>query len=194
MRVLGIDPGTICCGYGVVESGVRGQGSELNSKLKTQNSKLNSEPIYIASGEIKLNKADTLPERLKSLYDSLKTVIAEHKPSHMCIEKIFYHKSIRSAFALGAARGIVMLLSAETAIPIFEHNSTELKQAITGYGRAEKHQVEDMIKRILNINSKLSPDAADALALCVCHINSSQLTVDNSQPKEKMQATVRRLH
>ncbi|MBI4654754.1 MAG: crossover junction endodeoxyribonuclease RuvC [Nitrospirae bacterium] len=165
MRVLGIDPGTICCGYGIVAI-----HSEGRSGSKA--------PIHIASGKIKLNKNDTLPERLKALYDSLEAVIAEYKPSRMCLEKIFYHKSIRSAFTLGAARGIVMLLSAENAIPIFEHNSTELKQAITGYGRAEKHQVESMIKRILNINSKLSPDAADALALCVCHINSSRWMKD----------------
>ncbi len=174
MRVLGIDPGTICCGYGIVDSRAKGQGSRVKGQgSRLQN--LNPELIYITSGEVKMNKKAPLPGRLKVLYDSLKAVISEYMPSHLCLEKIFYHKSITSAFALGSARGVVMLLAAEHDIPVFEYNSTGLKQAITGYGRAEKRQVEDMIKRILNINSKLSTDAADALALCVCHINSSGL-------------------
>ena len=132
-----------------------------------------------------MNKKDTLPERLKVLYDSLKATINEYKPAHLCIEKIFYHKSIRSAFALGSTRGVAMLLAAENNIPVFEYNSTELKMALTGYGRAEKRQVKEMVIRILNLHPPVSPltkggiewglseDMTDALALCICHINSA---------------------
>jgi crossover junction endodeoxyribonuclease RuvC len=161
MRILGIDPGSICCGYGIIE---------------TSDSKL----IYVISGDIKLNKKAPLPDRLKILYDSLKSIIDEYKPSHLCIEKIFYHKSIRSAFSLGSTRGIALLLAAQSDLPVFEYNSTELKMALTGYGRADKRQVQEMVKRILNLNlnsrsSDLSEDSTDALALCICHINHRRL-------------------
>jgi crossover junction endodeoxyribonuclease RuvC len=158
MRIIGIDPGTICCGYGVIESG-------RNSKL-----------IHITSGDIRLKQKDPLQERLKILYHSLSVVINEYQPSQLCLEKIFYHKSIRSAFALGSTRGVVLLLAAESEIPVFEYNPTQLKMALTGYGRAEKRQVQEMVKRILNLNTSgktMSEDTTDALALCICHIHSS---------------------
>ncbi|MBI5407970.1 MAG: crossover junction endodeoxyribonuclease RuvC [Nitrospirae bacterium] len=121
-----------------------------------------------------MNPKDPLPDRLKTLYDSLKAVINEYHPSQLCIEKIFYYKSIRSALALGSTRGIALLLAAENGIPVFEYNSTALKMALTGYGRAEKRQVQQMVKILLNLNSpNLSEDSTDALALCICHINSS---------------------
>ncbi len=159
MRIIGIDPGTVSSGYGIVES-------SPSSNL----------PVYIASGDIKMNRRDALPERLKILYDSLKKTLDKYRPSSLCIEKIFYHKSIRSAFTLGSTRGIAMLLAAENSIPVFEYNPTELKMAVTGYGRAEKQQVNKMVIRILNLKPSLitlSEDSSDALALCICHINSS---------------------
>jgi len=170
LRVIGIDLGSVCCGYGIIEI----------SNLKSQISNLK----YIVSGRIKMNKKDTFPVRLKLLYSSLKEIINEYKPTHLCIEKIFYHKSIRSAFALGGVRGIAMLLAGKDAMPVFEYNSTELKQAVTGYGRAEKHQIREMVMQILNLKSapetssgrnpksEISLDEADALALCICHVNS----------------------
>ncbi len=188
MRVIGIDPGTICCGYGIIEAGVRGQGSNVPPHpplAKGGQRGGNSELTYIASGDIRMNKRDTLPERLKVLYNSLRTIICEYKPSHLCIEKIFYHKSIVSAFALGSTRGIAMLLAAENNLPVFEYNSTELKMALTGYGRAEKRQVKEMVIRILNLHPPVSPltkggiegglseDITDALALCICHIHNN---------------------
>ncbi len=181
MRVIGIDPGTLCCGYGIIETGSRGQGVK-GSRIP------NSELVYITSGEIRMKNTEALPERLKILYNALKNIIDEYQPAHLCIEKIFYHKSIHSAFALGAARGIVMLLAAQNALPVFEYNPTALKMALTGYGRAEKRQVKEMVIRILNLNNKqdsridpltprpldpfvITEDASDALALCICHIN-----------------------
>ncbi len=158
MRIIGIDPGTVCCGYGIVET-------------------LNNRDIHhVNSGDVKLKKKDPLPDRLKILHVSLTAIINEYKPSQLCLEKIFYHKSIRSAFALGSTRGVVLLIAAENRLPVFEYNSTELKMALTGYGRAEKRQVQEMVKRILNLDpskAMLSEDTSDALALCICHINSS---------------------
>jgi crossover junction endodeoxyribonuclease RuvC len=158
MRIIGIDPGTICCGYGVVETGRR------------------NTPVHVASGEVRLNKSAPLPERLKTVYDSLNAVIIENRPDQLCIEKIFYHKSIRSALTLGSVRGVVLLLAAQNSLPLFEYNPTELKMALTGYGRAEKRQVQEMVKIILNLKSskeRMSEDRTDALALCICHINTS---------------------
>ncbi len=159
MRIIGIDPGTICCGYGIVETaGAR------------------REPVYVAAGDIRLNRKDPLQRRLGILYSSLQAIIRKYDPSRMCLEKIFYHKSIRSALALGSIRGIALLLAAQQDIPVFEHNSTELKMALTGYGRAEKRQVQEMVKRILGLDRRcndLSEDSTDALALCVCHIHSA---------------------
>ncbi|MEK6528018.1 MAG: crossover junction endodeoxyribonuclease RuvC [Nitrospirota bacterium] len=156
MRVIGIDPGTVTCGCAIVE--VR-----ANS------------PAYITAADIRMNKKDSLPERLKVLHNSLNDVFNEYSPSHLCIEKIFYHKSIRAAFALGSTRGIAMLVAAENGVPVFEYNPTEIKMAITGYGRAEKQQVREMVIRILNLKppqSTLSEDSSDALALCICHVNT----------------------
>jgi crossover junction endodeoxyribonuclease RuvC len=181
MRIIGVDPGTVCCGYGIVESGQRtgdrrqkiGNPNFSTSQLPNFNS--SSKLIHVTSGEIRMKQKDPMPERLKLLYDSLKAVIHEHKPSHLCIEKIFYHKSIRSTLALGSTRGVILLLAAENNLPVFEYNSTELKMALTGYGRAEKRQVQHMVKILLNLNSStLSEDSTDALALCICHIHSSQ--------------------
>jgi crossover junction endodeoxyribonuclease RuvC len=159
MNIIGIDPGTIVCGYGVVE--VTGKRKETK---------------YVTAGDIKLNKKAPLPERLKVLYESLNSIIHEYGPSHLCLEKIFYHKSIPSAFALGSTRGIAMLLAAQNGLDLSEYNPTEVKMALTGYGRAEKRQVQEMVKIILNLKSskqKFSEDSTDALALCICHINSS---------------------
>jgi len=156
MRVIGIDPGTIVCGYGIVEASGRN-------------------PVHIYSGEIKLRQKDLLQERLKTVYDSLKSTIIEYSPDHLCLEKIFYHKSILSAMTLGSVRGIALLLTAEHNLPLFEYNPTELKMALTGYGRAEKSQVQEMVKIVLNLKAshpKMSLDRSDALALCICHINS----------------------
>jgi len=157
MRIIGVDPGTVCCGYGIVE--IRGAARR--------------EPAYVASGEVRMDQKSPLPERLKILHDSLMAIIEEYNPSHLCIEKIFYHKSIRSALALGSTRGVVLLLAAQNGLPVFEYNSTSLKMALTGYGRAEKRQVQQMVKILLGINSaKMSEDSTDALALCICHINN----------------------
>lgn len=158
MNIIGIDPGTVCCGYGILA---------VNKKPYV--------PKYVASGDIRMSSKKPLPERLHILYDSLKDIILEHKPSHLCMEKVFYHKSIRSSMALGTTRGVVMLLAAQHGMPLFEYNPTEVKMALTGYGRAEKRQVQEMVIRVLSLEPSqiMSEDTSDALALTICHINSS---------------------
>ena len=163
MRIIGIDPGTICCGYGILETG------KIKNNLQ-----------HVVSGDVKMKRKDPLQDRLKVLYSSLDEIIKEYKPSQLCIEKIFYHKSIVSAFALGSTRGVVLLLAAQNDIPVFEYNPTAIKMALTGYGRAEKRQVQEMVKIILNLKSSPAPmseDTSDALALCICHINSSTINL-----------------
>ncbi len=162
MRVIGIDPGTIVCGYGIVDAQRKGETGK-------------SDPVHIVSGDVKLNRKAPLPDRLRILYESLSSVIDEYNPTHLSLEKIFYHKSIQSAFALGSTRGVVMLLAAQNNLPLSEYNPTQVKMALTGYGRAEKRQVQEMVKIILNLkrsSEKFSEDRSDALALCICHINS----------------------
>ncbi len=158
MKIIGIDPGTVCCGYGILA---------VESKPYI--------PKYVTAGDIRMSAKKPLPERLKKVSDTLKAIILEHKPSHLCIEKIFYHKSIRSSMTLGAVRGVVMLLAADNGMPVFEYNPTEIKMALTGYGRAEKRQVQEMVIRVLNLDPshEMSEDTSDALAVSICHINSS---------------------
>ncbi len=123
-----------------------------------------------------MNRKEHLSLRLAKLYESLNAAIEQYRPDELCIEKIFYHKSIQSAFTLGSARGVVLLLAGQHNLPVFEYNPTELKKALTGYGRAEKRQVQEMVKIILNLKNTPAPiseDTSDALALCICHINSS---------------------
>lgn len=152
MKILGIDPGTRRCGYGIIES-------------------LSGQPIHIASGVISLNSNDAMHYRLLSIYNQLDNIITLYGPSHAAIEKAFYYKNARSSFALGQARGIALLLAAKRKLSVFEYNPTEIKKAVTGFGRAEKIQVMKMVKVILNIHDTLGEDDADALALCICHMN-----------------------
>jgi crossover junction endodeoxyribonuclease RuvC len=167
MKIMGIDPGTLCCGYGIIEA-ERSKDKALHTRGKTS-------LRYITSGEIKLKRNDPLPLRLKVLYDSLGEIIKRYKPSHLCLEKIFYHRSFKTAFTLGSIRGIAMLLAAENDMSVYEYNSTELKMALTGYGRADKTQVQEMVKRLLSLyhfDGEISKDSTDALALCICHVHS----------------------
>ncbi|MCI4624700.1 MAG: crossover junction endodeoxyribonuclease RuvC [Candidatus Magnetoovum sp. WYHC-5] len=149
--VIGIDPGSIVCGYGVLQS----RGRNI---------------IYITSGDIRLPKTAPLPIRLKHLYEGLTEVVEMYKPDEAVIEKIFYSKGVTSALNLGHARGVAMLCVSKVGIPVIEYSSLEVKKAVTGYGRADKVQVMEMVKRILNKTDRLTQDSGDALALALCHI------------------------
>jgi crossover junction endodeoxyribonuclease RuvC len=161
MRILGIDPGSINCGYGLIQkSEVRSQKSEVK---------------YLLSGRIVLPAQKPLYVRLREVYTSLVDVISEYKPDEIVIEKIFFAKGTKAALSLGHTRGVVLLAASLTGLSIYEYSALEVKKAVVGYGRADKNQVQKMVREILNIKHSLSPDSADALALAICHANTRQL-------------------
>jgi crossover junction endodeoxyribonuclease RuvC len=162
MKILGIDPGSVNCGYGLIStkdnqaSVTRGQGSG---------------PVYLSSGRIVMAASKPLHDRLKELFVSLTNVISESCPDEIVIEKMFFAKGIKAALGLGHTRGVVLLASAMSGAPIYEYSALEVKQAVAGYGRADKRQVQMMVQQILGIRHRLSPDGADALAVALCRIN-----------------------
>jgi len=175
VRIIGIDPGSISCGYGVIEVAVSSQRLAVSKdELKSKSYSLNA-IRYIASGKIVLSPNRPLPIRFKNLYNELIDIIKEYKPHEMVVEKIFFAKSAKAALNLGQARGIILLAAASEGLDIHEYSALEVKKAVTGYGRAEKRQVQEMVMRILNLKSQisnLSVDSADALALAICHLNT----------------------
>ncbi len=112
-----------------------------------------------------------LHERLKDLFKCLSDVISETAPDEIVIERMFFAKGVKAAISFGHTRGVVLLAASLTGIPIFEYSPLEVKQAVAGYGRADKTQVQRMVKEILNISHQLSADGADALAIALCHAN-----------------------
>lgn len=153
VTVLGIDPGSIKCGYGVVAL----QGKEAQ---------------HVASGTISASPKKPLHERLKQIYEELVHIIHTYEPDDIIVEKIFFAKGTKAALSLGHARGVVLLAAAAENIELHEFSALQVKKAIVGYGRAEKEQVKSMVKVLLNINEALSSDTADALALALCYLNT----------------------
>jgi crossover junction endodeoxyribonuclease RuvC len=153
VKILGVDPGSIMCGYGLLTSNGR-------------------DACYVASGRISAPASRPLHYRLRSIYESLVEIIRDHRPDDIVVEKIFFAKGAKAALSLGHARGIVLLAAATENIPLHEFSALEVKKAVVGYGRAEKRQVQEMVKLILNIRGTLHADSADALALALCHMNT----------------------
>lgn len=150
--ILGIDPGSQITGYGVI---------------KTENQK----NAYLASGCIKLSK--TQPgKHLKQIFEGLSEIISTYQPTEVGIEQIFMHRSARSAIKLGEARGAAMVAAAVNSLPIVEYSARQIKQSVVGYGAAKKEQVQSMVKYLLSLSGTPSPDAADALAIALCHAHS----------------------
>jgi crossover junction endodeoxyribonuclease RuvC len=152
LRILGIDPGSRVTGYGVIEK----QGDRLHC---------------ISHGEIKPRKDALLSAVLISIYGELSALIRETAPDAIAVENIFYGKNVRSLIKQAQVRGLVIFAGADQGIPIFEYSPLEVKQAVVGYGRAEKRQVQIMVKAILKLASLPTADAADALATAICHGN-----------------------
>ncbi|HPK54850.1 MAG TPA: crossover junction endodeoxyribonuclease RuvC [Smithellaceae bacterium] len=152
MRILGIDPGSQITGYAVIEK----EGSLLR---------------HIAHGEIRPRKKSLLSEVLISIHRQLSEVIRDATPDAIAVEDIFYGKNVRSLIKQAEVRGLVIFTGADQGIPVFEYSPLEVKQAVVGYGRAEKKQVQIMVKVILKLSSLPPADAADALAVAVCHAN-----------------------
>lgn len=152
MKVIGIDPGTIRTGYGIVQS--------INGKIK-----------LIASGIIENKKFDKLPERLKFIYDELSQLIEKYTPDELSIESAFYGKNVQSALKIGHARGVSILAAVNKRVPTYEYSPREVKKAVVGNGAASKQQVMFMVNQILNLKKrKTQLDETDAIAVALCHL------------------------
>jgi crossover junction endodeoxyribonuclease RuvC len=154
VRIFGIDPGSERTGYGCVES----DGSRHR---------------IVVSGAISTPATATFPEKLLLIHARLAVLIEDCHPDCAAIENLFFATNVRSALKLGHARGVAMLAAVEAGLPVFEYTPAEIKRAVVGYGRAEKPQVQQMVKIILGLAEVPSPhDAADALAVAICHVHS----------------------
>jgi crossover junction endodeoxyribonuclease RuvC len=157
MRVLGIDPGTAITGYGVIE--------ETKGTLKA-----------LTFGAIKTPAKQPLPKRLQTIYHRLKQLTTEWQPSTAAVEEIFFSKNVRTAMSVGQARGVVLLALADAGLSVAEYTPLTVKQAVTGYGGADKTQMQQMVRILLGLSKIPKPDdVADALAVAICHINSASL-------------------
>jgi len=177
IRILGIDPGSIKCGYGVIKTLDRHQLSEKSRLEKNAASLYLDKPdfLYITAGRITLAPKSPLHLRLRNLHETLMEIIKRYNPHEVVVERMFFAKNIRAALNLGHARGIALLAAASEGLDLYEYSALEVKKAITGYGRADKSQVLAMVKRMLNLNDHtdtLTEDSADALALALCHVNT----------------------
>ncbi len=153
MRVLGIDPGSRITGYGIVDQ----NGNKL---------------VHVDNGAIFTDKADDFPGRLKRIFDGLSEIIAQYQPDQVAIENIFFSTNVQSALKLGQARGAAIVAAVHANLPVAEYSALQVKQAVVGQGRAEKSQVQKMLKALLGLPEIAQADASDALAVAVCHINS----------------------
>jgi crossover junction endodeoxyribonuclease RuvC len=158
VRVFGIDPGSQCTGYGCVDSD--GRRHQL-----------------VLCGAVRAGVADTFPEQLSMIYRELTALIAAQRPDCVVIESIFHAVNARSALKLGHARGVAMLAATESGVTVIEYTPAEIKRSVVGYGRAEKAQVGQMVKLLLGLDAVPTPhDAADALAVAICHLHSGKGT------------------
>lgn len=150
--ILGIDPGSLVTGWGVIEA----EGNRLH---------------YAAHGIISTSPALAQAERLKQIYRGLREVIRRYRPVVVSLEKVFFSRNVQSVLKLGQARGIAMLAASESEIPLSEYSATEIKVAVVGYGHATKEQIQKMVIALLGVRGVLRTDAADALAAAICHIH-----------------------
>jgi crossover junction endodeoxyribonuclease RuvC len=151
-RVLGIDPGSVITGWGVVEA----VGNSL---------------IHLAHGTLATAATQGQAARLERIYRGIEEVIDSYKPGSVCVERIFFARNPQSALKLGQARGVAMLAAARSNLAIHEYAAVEIKAAVVGYGHASKQQVQVMIASLLRLSGKLPADAADALAAAICHLH-----------------------
>ncbi len=151
MLTLGVDPGTARLGYGLVRS--TGQEREA-----------------LAYGVLETSAAVPMPERLLTLHAGLRDVIEEFLPTSMAVERLFFARNVTTALVVGQARGVILLAAAQFGIPVSEYTPAEVKQSVSGYGKADKGQMQEMVRLVLGLDHIPQPDdAADALAIALCH-------------------------
>jgi crossover junction endodeoxyribonuclease RuvC len=151
--ILGIDPGSRTTGYGVIRA-------------------VGATNEYIASGCIRTTDKTSLPEKLEEIFSGVKQIIDEYQPNEFAIEKIFMARSAESALKLGQARGVAIVAAVNQGLPVYEYEARKIKQAVVGTGAAKKSQVQHMVARLLKLPGMPMQDAADALAIALCHINT----------------------
>ena len=154
-RILGIDPGLRITGFGVIEK----HGNQL---------------VYVASGCIKSNDKESLPERIKTLFAGISEVIATYAPNQAAVEKVFVNVNPQSTLLLGQARGAALSALVHAGLPVAEYTALQVKQAVVGQGKAAKGQVQHMVIRLLELPGAPNADAADALACAICHAHGGQ--------------------
>lgn len=164
MVVIGIDPGTATTGYGILREQASGQLEVINY------------------GVIQTAADQPMPERLLELYRQLNEIILLHRPDSGAVEKLFFQRNVRTAISVGQGRGVILLALANHGLPVAEYTPLEVKQAVAGYGGAEKRQVQEMVRMLLDLDRIPQPDdAADALAIAICHVHTAhtQQMIDN---------------
>lgn len=155
MRILGIDPGYAIVGVGVIE--YNGQ------RFKT-----------LEYGAITTPAGIPFPERLQMIYEQMQEILMLYKPEAMAVEKLYFNTNTTTAIDVAQARGVILVSAQQASVPIYEYTPLQVKQAVVGYGRAEKHQVIEMTKKILSLTRTPKPDdVADALAIAICHAHSA---------------------
>ncbi len=161
MRIIGIDPGTGILGFGVIEV--------IKGKMKLVDAGVITTPAHTPHDE-----------RLEDIFDSLSDIISETKPDHMSIEKLFFAQNVTTAMTVAQARGVAMLAGRKGKMPIAEYTPLQIKQTLTGYGKADKKQVQEMVRLQLGLSEVPKPDdCADALAAAITHSLMSRLTIDS---------------
>ncbi|HHN94469.1 MAG TPA: crossover junction endodeoxyribonuclease RuvC [Anaerolineae bacterium] len=157
MRVLGVDPGTAITGYGIVVE----EDGELHA---------------LTFGVIRTPAGQPLPRRLQTIYRELRALTERWRPETAAVEELFFSTNVRTAMSVGQARGVALLALADSGLEVTEYTPSAVKQAVTGYGRADKHQMQEMMRLLLHLDSVPRPDdAADALAVAICHLHSARL-------------------
>lgn len=157
IRILGLDPGTAILGWGLIEKKFDGGVTPLKY------------------GCVRTPANSHLPSRLLSIYDSLCDIISKEKPDAVAIEELFFFKNQKTVMSVAQARGVAIICAMKNQIPVFEYTPLQVKQALTGYGRADKAQMQEMVRIICKLKECPKPDdAADALAIAICHAQSNQ--------------------
>lgn len=152
MRILGIDPGTGLLGFGVVEAAGRTHA-------------------MLDAGVIRTKVHQPEPERLHIIYNGLREIVAANQPHALSVEKLFFAKNVTTAMSVAQARGVVLLVAQQHNLPVFEYTPMQIKQSLTGYGKADKKQMQEMVRLLLNLKETPKPDdCADALAAALTHL------------------------
>ncbi len=153
-RVIGLDPGTARTGYAILDEDEQGTLT------------------VVTFGVIETPPEETLPRRLLLLYEQVRQLLLLHQPQSSAVEKLFFQRNVSTAIQVGQARGVILLALAEAGIPIAEYTPNEVKQSVSGYGSADKRQIQEMVRLLLGLPSRPQPDdAADALAIAITHLN-----------------------